>query len=103
MSYNYFFIADLTQEGIFRKTGSLSRQNELKIFLYQNEDLINLNDKGFTAHDCASVLKSVLADFPEPLLTEVYYPAYCQVAGKFKFNCKFSVRLLHCIICFRNL
>ncbi|KAG8323717.1 Rho GTPase-activating protein 19 [Homalodisca vitripennis] len=31
-------------------------------------------------HDCASVLKTYLADLQEPLLTEAYFPAYCQIA-----------------------
>jgi hypothetical protein len=41
---------------------------------------VKLESGEYTAHDVASVLKSLLADLPEPLLTEVYYPAYCQVA-----------------------
>lgn len=70
---------NISQEGIFRKTGSLSRQNELKNALVQGIS-ISLENGDFTAHDCASVLKSFLADLSEPLLTELYYPAYCQVA-----------------------
>lgn len=59
---------DLCQEGIFRKTGLVSRQQELK-FLVNTLKPLNLND--FTCHDVASVVKSILADLPEPLLTEV--------------------------------
>uniref|UniRef100_A0A1Q3F2Z0 Putative rho gtpase-activating protein 19 n=1 Tax=Culex tarsalis TaxID=7177 RepID=A0A1Q3F2Z0_CULTA len=70
---------NISQEGIFRKTGSLNRQNELKSALVQGIP-ISLENGDFTAHDCASVLKSFLADLSEPLLTELYYPAYCQVA-----------------------
>ncbi|EAA00816.5 AGAP001687-PA [Anopheles gambiae str. PEST] len=70
---------NISQEGIFRKTGSLARQNELKSLLLQG-NVLPLDEAGYTAHDCASVLKSFLADLPEPLLTELYYPAYCQVA-----------------------
>ncbi|XP_055607387.1 serine-rich adhesin for platelets [Uranotaenia lowii] len=70
---------NVIQEGIFRKTGSLNRQNELKSALVQGLP-INLDSGDYTAHDCASVLKSFLADLSEPLLTELYYPAYCQVA-----------------------
>lgn len=70
---------NICQEGIFRKTGSLSRQNELKNALVQGIS-INLENGDFTAHDCASVLKSFLNDLSEPLLMELYYPAYCQVA-----------------------
>uniref|UniRef100_A0A182MH34 Rho-GAP domain-containing protein n=1 Tax=Anopheles culicifacies TaxID=139723 RepID=A0A182MH34_9DIPT len=73
---------NISQEGIFRKTGSLTRQNELKNLLLQG-NMLPLYGTGYTAHDCASVLKSFLADLPEPLLTELYYPAYCQVADLF--------------------
>lgn len=76
-----FLIQDknISQEGIFRKTGSLQRQSELKNALIHGVP-INLENGDFTAHDCASVLKNFLADLSEPLLTEHYYPAYCQVA-----------------------
>lgn len=60
---------DLCQEGIFRKTGSVSRQQELKFMVNQFKPL---NLKEFTCHDVASVMKSILADLPEPLLTEVW-------------------------------
>uniref|UniRef100_A0A182PSL8 Rho-GAP domain-containing protein n=1 Tax=Anopheles epiroticus TaxID=199890 RepID=A0A182PSL8_9DIPT len=73
---------NISQEGIFRKTGSLTRQNELKNSLLLG-NVLPLHEAGYTAHDCASVLKSFLADLPEPLLTELYYPAYCQVADLF--------------------
>jgi hypothetical protein len=59
---------DLRQEGLFRKTGSVSRQQELKFLVNQLKPL-NLDE--FTCHDVASVMKSILADLPEPLLTEV--------------------------------
>lgn len=65
---NLFPPSDLCQEGIFRKTGSVSRQQELKFLVNQLKPL-NLDE--FTCHDVASVMKSILADLPEPLLTEV--------------------------------
>ncbi|CRK97579.1 CLUMA_CG010965, isoform A [Clunio marinus] len=94
---------NLCQEGIFRKTGSVSRQQELKYLVNQLKPL-NLDE--FTCHDVASVMKSILADLPQPLLTEffsgvdktllnkgkpiitnkcafsfqTYFPAYSQVA-----------------------
>lgn len=46
----------------------MSRQQELK-FLVNHLKPLNLEE--FTSHDVASVLKSILADLPEPLLTEV--------------------------------
>uniref|UniRef100_A0AAG5CYW1 Rho-GAP domain-containing protein n=1 Tax=Anopheles atroparvus TaxID=41427 RepID=A0AAG5CYW1_ANOAO len=73
---------NISQEGIFRKTGSLARQSELKNLLVQGS-AFTLDRGDYTAHDCASVLKSFLADLSEPLLTELYYPAYCQVADLF--------------------
>lgn len=56
------------QEGIFRKTGSVNRQGELKFLVNQLKPL-KLDE--YTAHDVASVLKSVLNDLPEPILSEV--------------------------------
>ncbi|XP_015127105.1 uncharacterized protein LOC107048452 [Diachasma alloeum] len=69
----------IVQEGIFRRTGKLTRQQDLKTALYQGHP-IDLNDGPYSVHDCASVLKSFLAELPEPLLTELHYPAHCQIA-----------------------
>lgn len=72
---------DIIQEGIFRRTGKLTRQQDLKIALYQSSPL-NLSDGRYSVHDCASVLKGFLADLSEPLLSDLHYPAHCQIAGK---------------------
>jgi hypothetical protein len=72
---------DICQEGIFRRSGKLTRQQELKSFLNQGVSL-NLDDSHFSVHDCASVLKNFLAELPESLLTDAHYPVYCQIAGK---------------------
>ncbi|KAK0182955.1 hypothetical protein PV327_001035 [Microctonus hyperodae] len=69
----------ISQEGIFRRTGKLTRQQELKSSLYQGLPL-NLDDGTYSVHDCASVLKCFLAELPEPLLTELHYPSHCQIA-----------------------
>lgn len=69
------------QEGIFRRTGAVSRQNELKTCLMQDKD-INIKDGGYSVHDCATVLKGFLADLPEPLMTDKYNQVYKQIAGK---------------------
>ncbi|KAK9878393.1 hypothetical protein WA026_021701 [Henosepilachna vigintioctopunctata] len=66
-------------EGIFRRTGSLSRQNELKSLLNRGIK-IDLESGTFSVHDCASVLKQFLSELPDPLLTECHFPAYCQIA-----------------------
>nr|CAD7407709.1 unnamed protein product [Timema cristinae] len=70
---------NISQEGIFRRSGSSSRQQELKTLLNQGAT-VDLNSGNFSVHDCASVLKGFLAELPECLLTDAYYPAYCQVA-----------------------
>ena len=39
-------------------------------------------DKGeFSVHECASVLKSFLSELPEPLLSDRFFHAHCQVAN----------------------
>nr|XP_034196046.1 uncharacterized protein LOC117611818 isoform X2 [Osmia lignaria] len=70
---------NIMQEGIFRRTGKLTRQQDLKSSLYQGIPL-NLNDGRYSVHDCASVLKGFLAELPEPLLSDLHYPAHCQIA-----------------------
>ncbi|XP_076244973.1 uncharacterized protein LOC143185671 [Calliopsis andreniformis] len=70
---------NIVQEGIFRRTGKLTRQQDLKTALYQGIPL-DLDDGRYSVHDCASVLKGFLADLPEPLLSDLHYPAHCQIA-----------------------
>ncbi|XP_033255033.1 uncharacterized protein LOC117194611 [Drosophila miranda] len=41
---------NLTQEGLFRKTGAVSRQNELRMHI-QHDQPLDLELKGFSAHD----------------------------------------------------
>ncbi|XP_013145035.1 PREDICTED: rho GTPase-activating protein 19-like [Papilio polytes] len=77
---------NVTQEGIFRRTGSLSRQQELRQLLVTGSNL-GLEDGKFSVHDCASVLKGFLAELPQPLLMDQYYQTYCTLAGeKFFIN-----------------
>ncbi|KAH9638497.1 hypothetical protein HF086_007467 [Spodoptera exigua] len=71
---------NVTQEGIFRRTGSLSRQQELKNLLLTGTNL-GLDEGKFSVHDCASVLKGFLAELPQPLLMDQYYQTYCTLAG----------------------
>uniref|UniRef100_A0A146KR12 Rho GTPase-activating protein 19 n=2 Tax=Lygus hesperus TaxID=30085 RepID=A0A146KR12_LYGHE len=68
---------NIVQEGVFRRSGKLTRQQELKAALAKNGP-VDLSS--YSVHDVASVLKSILAELPEPLLTDMYYPAYCQIA-----------------------
>ncbi|XP_033251517.1 rho GTPase-activating protein 19-like [Drosophila miranda] len=76
-----FFMLEknLSQEGLFRKTGAVSRQNELRMHI-QHDQPLDLELTGFSAHDCATVFKSFLAELPEPLLTDAHYPAHLQIA-----------------------
>ncbi|XP_071566451.1 rho GTPase-activating protein 19 isoform X3 [Temnothorax nylanderi] len=70
---------NITQEGIFRRTGKLTRQQDLKTAMSQGV-FLDLDDGRFSVHDCASVLKGFLAELSEPLLTDLHYPAHCQIA-----------------------
>ncbi|XP_054263468.1 rho GTPase-activating protein 19-like isoform X2 [Macrosteles quadrilineatus] len=70
---------NVVQEGIFRRTGKLTRQQELKSLLNSGA-LVDFGESLYSVHDCASVLKTILAELQEPLLTETYFPAYCQIA-----------------------
>ncbi|XP_075975556.1 rho GTPase activating protein at 54D [Anticarsia gemmatalis] len=85
---------NVTQEGIFRRTGSLSRQQELKNLLLTGSNL-GLDEGKFTVHDCASVLKGFLAELPQPLLMDQYYQTYCTLAAQYPPNAETSeVKLL---------
>lgn len=57
----------------------MERQQDLKNLLNKGQTL-HLENSSFSVHDCASVLKSFLAELPEPLLTEAHFPVYCQIA-----------------------
>ncbi|XP_011707890.1 PREDICTED: uncharacterized protein LOC105462749 isoform X1 [Wasmannia auropunctata] len=70
---------NIVQEGIFRRTGKLTRQQDLKTAMSQGV-FLDLDDGRFSVHDCASVLKGFLAELSEPLLTDLHYPAHCQIA-----------------------
>ncbi|VVD00106.1 unnamed protein product [Leptidea sinapis] len=82
---------NVTQEGIFRRTGSLSRQQELRQLLQAGSNL-GLDDGKFSVHDCASVLKGFLAELPQPLLMDQYYQTYCTLAV-ISFMIRHSARL----------
>jgi len=69
---------NITAEGLFRKHGNLKKQQALKERLNKGIPL-NLDDDEFTVHECAAVLKNFLANLPEPLLTDAYFRAHCQV------------------------
>lgn len=72
---------NINQEGIFRKSGLISRQNALKETLGKGVDPTTINLELYTAHDCASVLKTMLSELNEPLITMRYYNVFYKVAG----------------------
>nr|XP_032516602.1 rho GTPase-activating protein 19-like isoform X2 [Danaus plexippus plexippus] len=80
---------NVTQEGIFRRTGSLNRQQELRQLLVTGSSL-GLDDSKFSVHDCASVLKGFLAELPQPLLMDQYYQTYCTLASQYPPNAESS-------------
>lgn len=57
----------------------MERQQDLKNLLNKGQTL-HLENSAFSVHDCASVLKIFLAELPEPLLTDLHFPVYCQIA-----------------------
>lgn len=46
---------------------------------------MSIDESSYTAHDCASVLKTVLAEFEEPVISLNYFFAFQQVAGNLFF------------------
>ena len=69
---------NLVGEGIFRKSGSLKKQQDLKERLLEEETL-NLENEDYSAHECASVLKTLLGSLHEPLVTNNCYKAQIEV------------------------
>lgn len=70
---------NLKMEGLFRKHGNLKKQQTLKERLNKGIT-IDLDSGEFTVHECAATLKTFLGDLCEPLLTDAYYKAHCQVS-----------------------
>ena len=69
-------------EGLFRKTGSVTRQRLLRQHILEGLDINSVLDQGdFSAHDCATVLKNFLSDLSEPLLTDRLSKCFCYIAG----------------------
>ncbi|CAG2158048.1 unnamed protein product [Oppiella nova] len=70
---------DLTKEGIFRKSGSVLRQSELKDLISAGIT-VDLTANRFTVHDCCSVLKKFCSELPEPLITESLFPLFKHIS-----------------------
>lgn len=43
---------------------------------------LSIDESTYTAHDCASVLKTVIAELDEPVISLNYFFAFQQVAGE---------------------
>lgn len=69
---------NISVEGLFRKHGNIKKQSALKERLNRGVSL-DLDEGEFSVHECAAVLKNFLASLPQPLLTDAYYSAHCQV------------------------
>ena len=76
----------LAEEGLFRKSGQAVRQRNLQDALNSGNQASqveeDLRSGVYTAHDCASVIKMLLRELPEPLLMSRHYIAYTQIPGK---------------------
>ena len=68
-------------EGIFRRSGNISRINEMKKKINEaNVDFVNLSSED--THVVAGLLKTFLRDLSEPLLTYDLYEEIIQFLGK---------------------
>ena len=65
----FFFAADIVIEGLFRKSGSRVRQNELVEHLAPGNLEIDLTKSSYSVHDVCCVLKRFISELPQPLLT----------------------------------
>ena len=68
-------------EGIFRKSGSKQRVDQLVQDLGEKPFEQVLLSEVYKPHDFASVLKHYFAELPEPLLLKRHLDAYMQTAG----------------------
>jgi hypothetical protein len=74
----------LVQEGLFRRNGKVKQQQEL-MNLVKEKDVQEITEllesNAYSVHEVATVLKNLLAEMPEPLLIESYYPFHCCLAS----------------------
>ena len=72
----------VTEEGLFRKSGSKVRVEQLAQQLSRTPFHIIACNPSYTAHDYASVLKHYFSELPEPLMLQRNSEAYHQATGK---------------------
>ncbi|CAN7990367.1 unnamed protein product, partial [Ixodes hexagonus] len=82
---------NIRTEGLFRKSGSFGRQQTLKALLIRGLSL-DFKKEGYSVHDCACVLKRLLAELSEPLLASEMFSAYCKIPGLCRARTLPSVR-----------
>lgn len=85
-------------EGIFRRSGNISRINELKRKINEGAP-VDMSSED--THVVAGILKTFLRDLHEPLLTYELYDEIIQFLGK--FHCcllrkKIILIVAHCLI-----
>jgi hypothetical protein len=76
------YIADMSVEGIFRKTGNIRRRKELIVALDRDESSVDWS----TEHpvQIAALLKQFFRDLPDPLLTFKLHRLLLASAGAFE-------------------
>lgn len=72
-------------EGIFRKSGTQERQQDLR-FMLNNGVRVDLNANRFTPVDVSCVLKEFIQKLPEPLLTENHFELHYELALTIKMD-----------------
>ena len=70
-----------SEEGLFRKSGSRSRVEQLVHELSTRPFHEIAAEKSYRPHDFATVLKQYLSDLPEALMMNNHIEAYRQAAG----------------------
>ena len=70
---------NVSEEGIFRKSGKQRKQQAL-LELLINGTSVDFYEESYSVHECASVLKTYLGHLPEPLTTASCYSAHMAVA-----------------------
>lgn len=76
----YFHFSVIDTEGIFRRSGKISRINELKRKINEGSSVdMSIED----THVVAGLLKTFLRDLNEPLLTYELYDEIIQFLGEF--------------------
>ena len=85
-------------EGIFRKSGSKQRIDQLVRDLREKDFQQILLSEKYKPHDYASMLKQYFSELVEPLLLKRHLYAYLQTAGTTRSIASYILRLSQCDI-----